>query len=140
MLLGRNFAGGDYFRAMGIRLMHGRVFTNGEAATPNSSSIVSKSAAAQLWPAQDSIGKALRRPGADSSTYIVVGEVDDVKQLDWRSDGEAIVYHALTGPTLTAWGMGSPARVVKSVRADGLTREAASYLKTLAVKRSVDKR
>ena len=131
-LLHRNFAGGDYFKAMGIRLIRGRVFTNGEAVTPNSSILVSTSAAAQLWPGQDPVGKVLRRSGGDSSTYIVVGEVDDVKQLDWRGDGEAIVYHALTGPTVRSWGMGSPAYVVKSVRADGLTREVRELVRQIA--------
>jgi predicted lysophospholipase L1 biosynthesis ABC-type transport system permease subunit len=108
------------------------VFTSGEAVTPNSGIIVSKSAAAQLWPGQDPIGQVLRRPTGDSSTYLVVGEVNDVKQLDWRSDGEAVVYHALTGPTAGAWGMGSPAYVVKSTRAAGLTREVRELVRQIA--------
>lgn len=131
-LLHRNFAGGDYFRAMGIRLRRGRVFTTGEAVTPNSSIIVSQSVASQLWPNKDPIGQRLHGTGDDSTVYLVVGEVDDVKQLDWRSDGEAMVYHALTGPTATAWGMGSPAYVVKSVRAEGLTNEVRALVRQIA--------
>ncbi len=131
-LLHRNFAGGDYFRAMGIRMRRGRDFTTGEAVTPNSSVIVSQSAAELLWPGQDPIGKQLRRTGGDSAVYLVVGEVDDVKQDDWRDDGEAIVYHALTGPTPTAWGMGSPAYVVKSPRAATLSREIRELVRQIA--------
>ena len=52
-LLDLNFAGGDYFRVMGIELLHGRPFTPDEAVTPNSSVIISRSAAARLWPDQD---------------------------------------------------------------------------------------
>ncbi len=131
-LLHRNFAGGEYFSTMGIRMLRGRNFTTGEAVTPNSSIIVSRSAAEQLWPGQDPIGQRLRRPGGDSAVYQVVGEVDDVKQLDWRDDGEAIVYHALTGPTATAWGMGSPAYVVKSTRAASLSREVRDLVRQIA--------
>ncbi len=117
---------------MGIRLRRGRDFTTGEAVTPNSSVIVSQSAAELLWPGQDPIGKQLRRTGGDSAVYLVVGEVDDVKQDDWRDDGEAIVYHALTGPTPTAWGMGSPAYVVKSARAATLSREIRELVRQIA--------
>lgn len=132
VLLARNFSGGDYFRAMGIRMRRGRDFTNSEAVTPNTNVIVSRSAAEQLWPGQDPIGQRLRRPGGDSSLYIVVGEVDDVKQLDWRDEGEAIVYHPLTGPTASAYGMGSPAYVVKSSRAAGLSREVREMVRQIA--------
>jgi predicted permease len=132
VLLARNFSGGDYFRAMGIRMRRGRDFTNSEAVTPNTNVIVSRSAAEQLWPGQDPIGQRLRRPGGDSSLYIVVGEVDDVKQLDWRDEGEAIVYHPLTGPTASGYGMGSPAYVVKSSRAAGLSREVREMVRQIA--------
>ena len=36
VLLDQNFAGGDYFKVMGIDLLRGRPFTNDEAVTPNS--------------------------------------------------------------------------------------------------------
>ena len=52
-LLDQNFAGGDYFRVMEIDLLRGRSFTTDEAVTPNTSAIVSKSAAARLWRDQD---------------------------------------------------------------------------------------
>lgn len=60
MLVGINFTGGDYFRAIGIRLLQGRTFTNDEAVTPNTSVIVSRSAAEKLWHA------AVRREGRES--------------------------------------------------------------------------
>ena len=53
-LLDQNFAGGDYFRVMGIDLLRGRPFTPDEAVTPNSSVIISRSAAARLWPRSQS--------------------------------------------------------------------------------------
>jgi ABC-type lipoprotein release transport system permease subunit len=65
-------------------------------------------------------------------TFSVIGVVADVKQDDWREAGEAVVYFALTGPTPTMWGMGSPAYVVKSPRAAGLTREVRDLVRQVA--------
>jgi putative ABC transport system permease protein len=138
-LIDLNFTGGDYFRAMGISLLQGRVFTNDEAVTPNSNVIVSRSAAARLWPGQNALGQRLRRaprggPGAADSVqwFTVVGVVEDVKQDDWREAGEAVVYLPLTGPTPSAWGMGSPAYVVKTPRAETLQRQVRELVREIA--------
>jgi ABC-type lipoprotein release transport system permease subunit len=61
-----------------------------------------------------------------------VGVVNDVKQNDWRDDGESLVYFPLTGPTPQMWGMGSPAYVVKSSRADMLTNEVRALVREIA--------
>jgi len=123
-LLSQNWTAGDYFRAMGIALLRGRTFTNDEAFTPNTSIIVSRSAADRLWPGQEAVGQRLRRRlGTEVLTFTVAGVVADVKQLDWRDDGEAIVYFPLTGPAPRTWAMSSPAYVVKSPRAAALTSE-----------------
>jgi ABC-type lipoprotein release transport system permease subunit len=116
---------------MGIDLIRGRYFTNDEAITPNSNVIVSRSTAERLWPNQDPLGRQLRRMG-NPQTYTVVGIVDDVKQSDFREAGESIVYFPLTGPTPTAWAMGSPAYVVKSPRAASLTREVRDLVRQVA--------
>jgi ABC-type antimicrobial peptide transport system permease subunit len=58
--------------------------------------------------------------------------VEDVKQDDWRDPGEAIVYLPLTGPTPTAWAMGSPAYVVKSSRAASLRQEVRELVRQVA--------
>jgi putative ABC transport system permease protein len=62
----------------------------------------------------------------------VVGVVNDVKQADWREEGEAVAYLPLTGPTPTAWGMGSPAYVVKSSRAASLGPEVRELVRQIA--------
>ena len=131
VLLDQNFAGGDYFRAMGITLLTGRAFTESEAVTPNTSIILSRSAAQKLWPDQNAIGQRVRRPG-NGPWYNVVGVVDDVKQDDWREAGEAAVYYPLTGPVPDAWAMGSPAYVVKSPRAANLTGEVRELVRQVA--------
>jgi predicted permease len=131
-LLDQNFTGGDYFAAMGITLLRGRIFSSDEAITPNSNIIISRTAAQTLWPDQDPIGRRLTRAGATPISFSVIGVVEDVKQDDWRDEGEAAVYYPLTGPTATAWAMGSPAYVVKSARAATLTREVRELVRQIA--------
>ena len=133
-LVRMNFAGGEYFRAIGINLLQGRPFSDDEAVTPNSSVIVSRSAAATLWPDQDPLGRRLRPRfgGQDTLAFTVVGVVEDVKQNDWRDAGESVVYFPLTGPTPGVWQVGSPAYVVKSSRAEFLTDEVRRLVRELA--------
>ncbi len=130
-LLDQNFSGGDHFQVMGTTLLRGRIFTNDEAIVPNNSVILSKSAADRLWPNQDPIGQRMRRL-PQNITFTVVGVVEDVKQDDWRDAGEAVVYFPLTGPVANAWGMGSPAYVVKSSRAESLGREVRELVRQIA--------
>jgi len=131
VILGQNFAGGDYFRAMGIDQIRGRPFTNDEAIAVNSSVVISQSAAEQLWPGQDALGQRVRRP-ASTQWFTVVGVVEDVKQNDWREAGQAVAYFPLTGPEPSAWAMGSPAYVVKSPRAAVLGNEVRELVRQVA--------
>ena len=133
-LLNMNFTGGDYFNVMGIKLLRGRTFTTAEAVTPNNSVIISRSTGDKVWPGQNPLGHTLRPRfgGQDTLVFTVVGVVADVKQDDWRDPGEAIVYFPLTGPDPTAWGMGSPAYVVKSSRADRLQPEVRELVRQIA--------
>ncbi|HEY9517684.1 MAG TPA: FtsX-like permease family protein, partial [Gemmatimonadales bacterium] len=73
-----------------------------------------------------------RRLGDQVLAFTVVGVVEDVKQDDWREEGEAVVYFPLTGPTATMWAMGSPAYVVKSPRAASLGPEVRELVRQVA--------
>ena len=122
ILLSENFTAGDYFPAMGIKLLAGRTFANSEAVTPNSNVIISRSAAEKLWPGQNALGRQMSQRIRDTlRTFTVVGIVNDVKQDDWRGTGEADVYFPLTGPAPNLWRIGTPAYVIKSPRAAELT-------------------
>jgi predicted permease len=133
-LLNLNFTGGDYFQTMGIALLQGRTFSNLEAVTPNTSVILSRSASVRLWPDDNPLGRTIRPSfgGQDTLAFTVVGVVEDVKQNEWREEGQAIFYLPLTGPAPDAWGMGSPAYVVKSSRAESLTDEVRALVRELA--------
>jgi putative ABC transport system permease protein len=134
VLLNMNFAGGNYFRTVRIPLLQGRTLSTDEAITPNSNIVISRSAADKLWPNQNPLGRRVRPlfGNQDTLTFTVVGVVGDVKQNDWREAGQAIVYFPLTGPTPTAWAMGSPAYVVKSSRAESMKRDVRAIIHEVA--------
>ena len=131
-LLDQNFAGGDYFRVMGVDLLRGRPFTDAEAVTPNSNVIVSRSAAERLWPDRDPIGQRIRPANGPVQWFTVVGVVQDVRQTDWRQAGESALYFPLTGPTPGTWTLESPAYVVKSSRASTIAPEVRELVRQVA--------
>ncbi|MCC6317206.1 MAG: ABC transporter permease [Gemmatimonadaceae bacterium] len=132
-LIKANFSGGDYFTAVGVELLQGRVFTRDELQVPHSNVVVSRSAALKLWPGRDAIGQRLR-PEFDrrQSWFTVVGVVDDVKQEDWRGAGDVNVYFGLIGSSDSSWSMSSPAYVVKSSRAEALREEVRAIVHSVA--------
>jgi putative ABC transport system permease protein len=73
----------DYFRAMGMPLLRGRVFTDAdtvENAPP--AIIVDETMAKRYWPNQDPLGKRLKfdDPNFKSPWFSIVGVVGDVRQ------------------------------------------------------------
>jgi predicted permease len=91
---------GDYFRAMEIPLIRGRLFN--EHDTPDSPRVViiDEQMAAQLWPNTDPIGKRMRTGGfdatADTPWMTVIGIVGRVKQDALDSDPRIAFYRAHT--------------------------------------------
>jgi putative ABC transport system permease protein len=74
--------GGDYFAAMGIKLLRGRTFNSGDDAAGPPVTIVSQMFADKEWPGENPIGKRVSVYGMDRSTEVmrtVVGVVADVR-------------------------------------------------------------
>src|SRR5580692_7723473 len=70
----------DYFAAMGIRLMDGRLFDDRDAAGAPGVVIVNRTMANTFWPGQSAIGRRVQPGmGKDSPWFTVIGVVDDVK-------------------------------------------------------------
>jgi putative ABC transport system permease protein len=74
----------DYFRAMDIRLLHGRLFDERDTAKSPRVIIVGQSLAARLWPGQSAIGRRLITYGAPGEAtnpawQTVVGVVEDAR-------------------------------------------------------------
>ncbi len=73
---------GDYFTAMGIPLLRGRLFTPDDNESAQLVVVVNHTLAEQSWPGQNPIGKRLRvgLPNMQTPWMTVVGEVADVKE------------------------------------------------------------
>ena len=69
----------DYFRALEVRLVRGRFFTERDpAGTPVA--IINEAMARRLWPNQDPLGKRFA-PGRSTAWLTIVGVVSDVKSM-----------------------------------------------------------
>ena len=68
----------DYFAAMGIRLMDGRLFDDRDVQGGPEVVIINKTMALTFWPHQNPIGRRVR-PGGAKDWCTIVGVVDDVK-------------------------------------------------------------
>ena len=75
----------DYFRAMRIPLLKGRLLTEADADASPANIVVNETMARQLWPGEDPLGKRFGRT-EDIEGYVVVGVVANVK--DYRLDQE----------------------------------------------------
>jgi putative ABC transport system permease protein len=129
------FADGDYFRTMGISLLAGETFQRRAEPTTDVNVIVSRAAAELLWPGENPLGQVIRPAGApDAFPWITVGGVvEDVILADFREQTpEPLLYLPLVGPTAQAWGVGTPAYVVKSTRADRLAPEVRALIHQIA--------
>jgi predicted permease len=86
----------DYFRAMEIPLVRGRLFTEADQRSAPRVVVVDEHMADQLWPGADPVGKRIRTGGfdatADAPWMTVVGVVGRVKHDGLDSDPRIAFY------------------------------------------------
>ena len=80
----------DYFRAMGIRLLRGRAFTDQDGPDAPKVAIVDPQFAAAFWPGQDPVGQRVSGWGFDTLT--VVGEAEHVANYGIGGDSREQLY------------------------------------------------
>jgi predicted permease len=83
-----------YFRAMGIRLLRGREFTERDNKTAPGVVIVSQSVARILWPGENPVGKRISMEDhpKPEDWLTVVGVVDDLKQQALAKSPDPAIY------------------------------------------------
>src|SRR6202011_2138479 len=79
---------------MGIRLLHGRDFSDHDNATAPGVVIISQSVALRLWPSEDPIGKRITMEDHPKPRdwLTIVGVVDDVRQRGLTKKPDAAIY------------------------------------------------
>ncbi len=122
----------DYFHAMGIPLLRGRVFTNADTVDKAPSTIIiNETMARQYWPNEDPIGKRLKfdDPNFKSPWFTIIGVVGDVRQEGLEVAAGLMSYVASDG----AWGddlvihtRNDPRTLLSAVRAE--VRSADAHL------------
>ena len=125
------FTAGDYFEAMGIELVRGRIFTEAEQQQNPGNVIVSRSTAERLWPGEDAIGKqlTLNRFGFHET---VIGVVEDVRQLDLRNETGPNVYFPLVAQKPEQWKLSSPGYAVRTSKAANIESEVRALVREVA--------
>lgn len=128
------FTAGDYFPTMKIPLLSGRLFQQSDHMGGATNVIVTRAAAAQLWPNENPIGKRLQYgTDADDPWTTVVGVVDDVRLDSFRqASKDPMVYLPAVGPTPRSWGVGSPAYVVRTSRAETIAADVRRIAREVA--------
>jgi predicted permease len=91
---------GDYFRAMEIPLLDGRLFSPDDTRTKDRVVIVDEHMAKQLWPGESAVGKRIRTGGfdvrPDTPWMTVAGVVGRIKQDALDADSRMALYRAHT--------------------------------------------
>jgi putative ABC transport system permease protein len=83
-----------YFRAMGIPLLEGRMFTDLDSMESNPVAIINQTMARRYWPHTNPLGKRIKqgRPESDLPWITIVGVVGDVKQWGLTAEVRPEVY------------------------------------------------
>ena len=116
---------------MGIKVLSGRGFRRSDHVTDLGNAVVSRSAAAALWPNDNPIGKQLQVEGSDT-WETVVGVVEDVMQYGFRNTPKSLVYFPLVGQSPNSRVISSPAYVVKTPRTAEIGAEILALVRELA--------
>jgi putative ABC transport system permease protein len=109
-LAGTSFVVGDFFRALGIHLLRGRLFNDGDKNGAQLVVIVNRKLAQHYWPGQDPIGKRIRigMPETPTPWMTIVGEVADVKQASRDVGTQEQYYQPALQTTASVGSLASP--------------------------------
>ncbi|HXB72917.1 MAG TPA: ABC transporter permease [Candidatus Acidoferrales bacterium] len=116
----------SYFSVMGISLLRGRDFNDGDTASAPGVAILNDVAARRYWPGEDPIGKRLATGFTDGRPEwtVVIGVVGGVRQSNLATEPREELYRPYTqdffaehGTMLAVKTQGDPRLAVPSLRA-----------------------
>src|SRR6185436_16083068 len=71
-----------FFRALGIPLRRGRLFTEADREGSQDVIVISQTMADRLWPGEDPVGRRILWGDASGTPMTIVGVVGDVRDMD----------------------------------------------------------
>ncbi len=89
---------GDYFEAMGVRLLAGRYLTANDSVAANPGTIINEEMGRRLWPGENPLGKRYSFREEPPNWMTVVGVVEDVRQWGPYRTPRAEHYLPYTAP------------------------------------------
>ena len=114
-----------YFRALGIPLLRGRLFDDGDTMDSQHVAVVSQSLAREKWPGQDPIGHTIEFGNMDGDLrpLTIVGVVGDVREDSLEKPSGPVVYvnyrqrpEATYRFSAVMWTATDPSAVISSAR------------------------
>jgi putative ABC transport system permease protein len=114
----------DFVRALGVPLLRGRTFSEGDNENAPLVALVNSSVAKRFWPGQDPLGKRflLGHPGLDTKWVTIVGVVGDTKMYGLANPSRLEIYLPFRQDTendmnLVVRSGTDPASLVPAIRA-----------------------
>ncbi len=120
---------GEYFRALRIPLLRGRVFGAPDATRPSDDIVVSRAFAERYWPGASPLGRRVRPVGGQ--WYTVVGEVGDVHYDALETPATEIVYFPIVTAAPASDGTFMPSGLAVVARSDGASHDALSAIRRI---------
>jgi putative ABC transport system permease protein len=113
----------DYFDALGVPLIRGRVFSDQDNQTSQGVAIVSESLSRRFIPGEDPIGKRIKLGGRDSTRpwLVIVGVAGDVHDSALESVARPCIYvpypqFPASSMTLVARAVSDPKLLISGIR------------------------
>jgi predicted permease len=114
----------DFFRAMGMPVRRGRVFTDEDAPTTQPVAVINETMARRLWPSENPVGRRFKmgtNPQTPWST--IVGVVGDLRHagLEVEPAPEFYIWYRQgppVAPFIVVRTQGDPAALAETVRAE----------------------
>jgi predicted permease len=114
----------EYPKAVGMKLLRGRLFTTRDDSTSPRVAIISRAVAEQYWPNDDPVGKLIHRAGAGTAPAVpfeVVGVVGDAMDGGYEAPPGQTVYVpfaqvSMTRISIVVQSRANPATAITAIR------------------------
>lgn len=94
-LVRQNIVGVDYFKAMGVPLVSGRVFEARDTERSQQVAVVSETMARLYYPRGDALGKRFGKTADKRNEIEIIGIVKDVKYQSLTESPRSMIYYSL---------------------------------------------